>query len=113
MSVLIIDDDEFIYANLLKKRGIHITQKRDIRSLSEVEPFDIVICDVEGVGQMMNLSFGGALIAAMIKERYPEKKVIIHSASTHSNKYAEFFNAVDAVIPKGSLDLDDWITLLR
>lgn len=110
-DVLIIDDEDFPAIESLKRQNFNITQKSDIDLLKDVEPYDIILCDVRGVGKNFGSEYGGAYISREIKKNYPEKTVIIYSAQDSSMNYQQFYEYADSRVPKGAT-IDEWISIL-
>ena len=83
--VLFIDDDRnFNVVKILKDSGWKNTKTVvDIKTLDipVVKDADIVFVDINGVGKMLNLQYEGLDLALMLKQKYPEKKIIIYSAT--------------------------------
>ena len=65
-EILVIDDDEFVYLDLLRKSEYRIEHRSDIQSLKDVAEFDVILCDVRGVGKFLNSQFEGAYLLSLI-----------------------------------------------
>ena len=76
IAIIIIDDEEFPYLDTLKKHEYNISQKPDISDLRDVEAYQIILCDIRGVGKFLTSEFGGAYLIKQLKEKYPEKTII-------------------------------------
>lgn len=111
VQILVIDDDEFTYLNSLQNNDYCIKQRNDIASLGDVSEYDIILCDVRGVGKFLNSEFEGAYLAKQIKEKYPNKIVVSYTASNYDANFQKFLNRSDSIIPKGT-SLEDWDSLL-
>ncbi len=111
VKILIIDDNEFGPEVFLKKNGYQIQHKLDIDSIQDVEPYDIVLCDISGVGKKLGYTKEGAFIIREIHNSYPNKRVIAYTAYTFDTNYNEYFSFADFVAPK-DLSIDDWINVL-
>lgn len=110
-EILVIDDDEFVYLDLLRKSEYRIEHRSDIQSLKDVAEFDVILCDVRGVGKFLNSQFEGAYLVKQIKEKYPNKIVISYTANSYDPKFQEYLSYADATVPKGTA-LEDWDSLL-
>lgn len=111
VNILIIDDNEFLPEVHLKKHGYQIVHKYDIDVITDVEPYEIILCDISGVGKKLGYEKEGAIIIQEIHKSYPMKRIIAYTANTYDAEYNRFFSIADSVVPKG-LSLDDWINLL-
>ena len=84
------------------------------RWISDIKAIDIpdildshIICvDIKGVGQKLNKENEGLDIAASIKKRYPQKKVILYSSQASHNIFHEANVLIDRRIHKSSGDYE-------
>lgn len=118
VKIAIIDDEKFKAHGNLTTYGYEIREIPDIRNLDEIHEFDVVLCDLMGVGNNFDHSIGGASIIREIKENYPTKYVIAYtgaranSAEANAAKeYADDFLKKDAEITKWVERLDDAIDI--
>ncbi len=109
--MLVIDDNEFIHEKHLKNNGYQLQHKTDIDTIKDVEPYDIVLCDISGVGKKLGYDKEGAFIIKEIAENYPNKRIIAYTANTYNPEYNEFFSMADFVATK-DMGIDDWICAL-
>lgn len=110
-EILVIDDDEFVYLESLKKIEYHIEHRTDIQGLKDVAEYDIILCDIRGVGKLLRSPYEGAYLVKQIKEKYPNKIVISYTANDYDPKFQEYLAYADATIPKGTA-LEDWDAML-
>lgn len=110
-EIMVIDDDEFVYLDSLKRSEYCIEYRPDIQSLKDVAEYDIILCDIRGVGKFLNSPFEGAYLVKQIKEKYPNKIVISYTANNYDPKFQEYLAFADATIPKGTA-LEDWDSML-
>lgn len=110
-KILIIDDDDIVVLNSLRKQGYNIEHKKDIESLNEIAAYDIVFCDVKGVGKELSDKYEGAHLVRQIKKEFPEKMVISYSAIGYASEYEEYLSYADARVPKGS-SIEDWTSVI-
>lgn len=110
-SILVIDDNDFSPETYLKKNGYQIHHKTDIETIKDVEPYDIILCDISGVGKKLGYTKEGAFIIREIHSNYPSKRIIAYTAYTYNPEYNQFFSMADFVAPK-DFALDDWINVL-
>lgn len=110
-DVLVIDDDKFPLLNDLKKHEFNITYKEEISDIKDVEAYQIILCDINGVGKFLGSENDGAYLGYQIKNKYPDKIVISYTADTTSIRNQKYLDAVDKKIPKGT-SVEDWASLL-
>lgn len=107
IGILFIDDDNnFNVVKILKDSDWKKTKTIiDIKSLdvNQVKNSEIIFVDINGVGKILNLEYEGLDLALMLKQKYPEKKIIIYSANKNSNSFHEAWGIVDARLEKNAL----------
>ena len=107
--ILFIDDDtKFNTVKIFKDSGWKNTKTvKDIKSidLPIVQNANIVFVDINGVGKLLKLEYEGLDIAYMIKQKYPEKKVVIYSAKKDANSFHKAWDVIDARIEKNALPI--------
>lgn len=110
-SILVIDDNEFAPESSLKRNGYQIQHKIDLDTIKDVEPYDIILCDISGVGKKLGFKNEGAFIIREIHASYPNKRIIAYTSYTYNPNYNQFFSMADFVAPK-DLAIDSWIDVL-
>lgn len=111
VNMLVIDDNDFMPESYLKVNGYQIHHKKDIETIKDVEPYDIVLCDISGIGKRLGYSKEGAFIIREIHANYPNKRIIAYTSYTYDAEYNQFFSLADFVAPK-DFGIDDWIDAL-
>lgn len=111
VNMLIIDDNEFMPESYLTKNGYQVHRKPDIDTIKDVEPFDIVLCDISGVGKKLGYAKEGAFIIREIHENYPNKRIIAYTSYTYNTDYNQYLSLADFIAPK-DMSIDDWMNLL-
>ena len=108
VKIGVIDDQPFApQANLLSY-GYSISPVGDIKHLSEVAPFHMVLCDIMGVGKHFDPSLQGASIIAEVKKTYPEKVVVAYTGAAMNERAARIANARADRIIKKDISLEEW-----
>jgi len=104
--ILFVDDDaRFKVAKILTQSGwVHTKLIKDCKTLDEHDIVDaqLLFIDVQGVGVAMGFNDEGLGLALAIKEKYPEKKVIIYSAETKGDRFHEALRKADSFLPKNA-----------
>ncbi|MEO1967493.1 MAG: hypothetical protein ABGW87_02105 [Sphingomonadaceae bacterium] len=107
-AIAVIDDRPFPYEQNLKANGYLIETLGDIKSIDEVSRFNIVLCDLQGVGKLLNQTGQGAFIIDEVKRKNPEKFVVAYTGGSpddaitiKAQEHADFFLKKDQ-------DIDDW-----
>lgn len=112
VKVAVIDDEAFAPQTNLQSYGYKITPIGDVKNLSEVAGFHMVLCDIMGVGKHFDMALQGASLILEIKKNFPEKVVIAYTGAVLNDRAARVASQrADAIIKKG-LDIEDWIAKL-
>lgn len=91
-GILIIDDNDFLPEEYLKSNGFQIQHKKDIDTIKDVEPYEIIMCDISGVGKKLGYAKEGAFIIREIHANYPDKRIIAYTSYTFDADYNQFFH---------------------
>lgn len=98
-KLLFIDDDtRFNVVKILRNAGWTNTEiVKDTSSLeeSQLRFADIVFVDIQGVGKKMNFKDEGLGLSMAIRERYPEKYLVIYSAERAGDRFEEAIRKAD------------------
>ncbi len=110
VKILFIDDDTtFKIIDILKKSGWKNTSivkdVEDVDSL-EVKNTHIFFIDIKGVALWLSKKHQGLALASKIKDKYPEKVVIIYSSDTRGDRSHEALQKVDWFLPKDAEPAD-------
>lgn len=117
IKIAVIDDTPFTPQVNLQNYGYKFDLIGDIKKFNEVQEYQLILCDIKGVGAYLGGSNEGATIIAELKSRFPEKIVIAYSASTIADaavraakERADTFIAKDVDIEEWITELDKWST---
>jgi PleD family two-component response regulator len=104
--ILFIDDNhtDFNMVSILKKAGWPNTKAvKDLTDLDELKAREasIIFVDINGVGTQM-FEDQGLGLAAALKDRYPEKTIILYSADPTGNRFDKKLKKVDDTLPKNA-----------
>lgn len=106
-KVLFIDDDKnFNVVKILKESGWRHTKNiPDVKNIDIpiVKDSQILFVDINGVGKLLNLPYEGLDLSLMIKQRYPEKRVVIYSANRTTNAFHQAWDICDFRLEKNAL----------
>lgn len=108
VPILIIDDDKFEYKSILQNHNFSITHVEDIDAIDFVHNYEIILCDINGVGKKFGSKFDGAYIISEIRKKYPFKYIIAYTGHTHDPSYTKHFKKADNVINK-DIASDEWV----
>lgn len=108
IPILIIDDNDFEYLDFLKNHRFDLTYFPDIQSIESAKEYEIILCDINGVGKKFESKYEGAHIISEIHKKYPFKTIIAYTGYTHDPTYNKFFRLADFVFKK-DMDGDEWL----
>ena len=111
MEIAVIDDEKFKDAQALTKNGFRITELGDISDIKSVSEYSIVVCDIRGVGKSFQTKHGAGFVISEIKQRYPDKYIIVYSGSAVDPTYKRYLDKCDDSIRK-SADVAEWTNTL-
>ena len=112
VGICVIDDQPFAPQANLGNYGYRIQPLGDIKTVSEIEPYDLVLCDIMGVGQHFDTKLQGASIIAEMKRCHPEKFIVAYTGAA-LNQVAAREAAIGADdILKKDVDIEEWISVL-
>jgi len=97
VKILFIDDRVFGNVQIIKNAGwVNTTQIKDADSLdqTEIRNAHILFVDIQGVGKRLKFSEEGLGLIMALKERYPNKKVIVYSGEDQG-KIEAFHPGID------------------
>src|SRR5579862_5567490 len=104
--ILFIDDQTgFAVVKILKQAGwVNTRAVRDITSLdaSDVVDTHIFFVDIQGVGKALNFRDEGLGLATALKQKYPDKKVVIYSAEDSGDRFHAAFRIADDQLRKNA-----------
>lgn len=110
-KILAIDDEEFTYLENLERHQFNITHVKDITAIAGVEPFQIILCDLVGVGKKLNPVLQGAHLIGEIKKNYPEKVAIAYTGGPNTDLMVSSLKVADSYIKKDA-SIDEWCNIL-
>ncbi len=104
-KILFIDDEQFKVVDILKKAGwINVKKIKDISSLDdlEVRSSHIFFVDIQGVGKALRFQDEGLGLAKALKEKYPDKKVVIYSSENNGDRFHKALRCADEHLAKNA-----------
>lgn len=104
--ILFIDDDtEFKVVDILQTAGwIHTKIAKDIATLDDerILKAGILFVDINGVGKKLGFKDEGLGVALALKNRFPNKRVIIYSAESKAHAFHEAWKKADETLSKNA-----------
>lgn len=101
IKICVIDDEGFDI-NMLYDLGYkNIRKKIQFEGMDEYKDYDIILCDVEGIGINVDAEKQGLAVAEQIKNVYPEKIVVLYSGK-NIETFGELPRVLDGYLRKQS-----------
>lgn len=102
--ILFVDDDTtFQVVRIIRKAGwCNVKAIKDIDSLDapSIKETDLFFIDIQGVGRALKFKDEGLGLALALKDKYPNKKVVIYSAEPRGDRFHQAFRVADDFLPK-------------
>jgi hypothetical protein len=112
ISIGVIDDSPFEPQRNLENVGYRVAFIGDATSVDVAAPHQIVLCDLQGVGQALDPRKQGAFLIREIKRNYPEKYVVAYTGGAASQTISrEAFQVSDAWLKKDA-EIEIWVDKL-
>ena len=96
-KILFIDDKSFPVVDILKESSwVNTKRIKDAESLDQMEIREahILFVDIQGIGKKLKFKDEGLGLVIALKEKYPNKKVIVYSAEDQGQVQA-FHKGID------------------
>lgn len=99
VKICVVDDEGFDIDKVYSLGYIQVDRKLKFESIGDYEKYNIILCDIEGVGNEFDSVRQGLAVAEQIKSVYPEKIVLIYSGK-NVESYGELPTNIDGVLSK-------------
>ena len=103
--ILFIDDQDFSVPQILVTAGWKRAKRiADVDSLASPDVADahIVFVDITGVGVKLRFSAQGLGLVSALKERYPQRRVVVYSAQRVGDRFHRGLSDADARLSKNA-----------
>lgn len=113
VEIAVLDDDPFSPKEALTNHGFKIVEVGpDIKALSQVSSYPIIVCDVTGVGRAFGSDGEGAHVVAEIRKEYPDKFIIGYTGQTHNINVTKALAHADKRMAKDE-SIEVWVQNLE
>lgn len=85
IRICVIDDEGFEIDNLYSLGYRDIVKHFEFSDINDYENYDVILCDVDGVGRRIDSQRQGIAISEHIKMQFPNKLVYLYSGKTIAN----------------------------
>lgn len=99
--ILVVDDQDFPYAELFRDAGYLVDVWRDVENVADLEgtSFDLILLDVQGIGTQHSKEQGLGVLKH-IKQTNPAQLTIAYSNADYDLSFQPFFGLADHTLPK-------------
>jgi len=111
-KIVIIDDNRPPILEELRSNGFDISYENDIDDIRKIQPYFIILCDINGVGLSLNKQQQGAHIISECKKSYPEKIIIAYTGGSRRSNITQLAIDQSDYFMKKDVDLSGWISQL-
>lgn len=111
VKMVLIDDEEFPYYDLLRQHKFNIDTLNDVTSLTTLEAYDVILCDLNGVGKKFSEMYQGAYLVKEIYKRYPFKIIVSYTGISFDARYNEYLKYADFSVKK-DVESEVWVEKL-
>lgn len=111
VKMVLIDDEDFPYLDLLKQHKFNIDTLNDVTSLTTLEAYDVILCDLNGVGKQFSKIYQGAYLVKEIYKRYPFKIIISYTGISFDARYNDYLKYADFSVKK-DVESEVWVEKL-
>ena len=109
VKICIIDNDGVNLTQLKQQSYEQVTWETDYTKLDDFKDFDVILCDIKGIGLNFKKKKEGLSVAEELKKAYPYKVVLIYSGQNPNDFDPSFDranNPFDGFVVKGESTLD-------
>ena len=98
IDMVVLDDEGFdiLSLNCLNFKKIRVMDK--FNDVSDFLQYNVILCDIKGIGKSLDSSLEGIAVARQIKINYPEKIVLQYSGQSVLDYDPEFYDNMINII---------------
>lgn len=103
--ILFVDDRKFGVVEILAKSGwINTKIIKDVVSLDDADIKDahVLFVDIQGVGKALQFKDEGLGLISALKDKYPNKKVVVYSSESAGDRFHQGLSKADARLSKNA-----------
>jgi hypothetical protein len=108
VEIAVIDDEHFQPLVNLNNHGFKLIHLPDIAGISLIADYQVVLCDLQGVGRFLNPTDQGAHVIREIKTQFPEKYVLAYTGGAANSGITRLGNQFADSYIKKDADIATW-----
>lgn len=106
-EIAVIDDERFEPSENLRNRKFSIIELKDPNDIHAVKPYNIILCDIKGVGKCLGSELEGSQLIKNFRKFYPFKYIIAYTGQELDVRHNENLRFADRIVKK-DIDIDKW-----
>lgn len=111
IRVAIIDNEDIPVLPTLQRHKFNIDTFPDVTNIESLASYDIILCDIQGVGLALNETYQGAYLLKEIYERFPSKVLISYTAYSTDITFNKYLQYAEASLKKDA-GSEEWVEKL-
>ena len=111
-KISVIDDQPFEAGVNLRSYGYNITEIGDIKNISEIEQYPIVLCDLMAVGLHFDKKNQGAAVIQEIHRNFPATLIAAYSGSSLASEPVQKAKSLADEFIEKDADIETWVEKL-
>ena len=102
IKLAVIDDEGFIKDELSRLNFDNIRIFEKFTDLKDFANYNVILCDIKGIGQNIDSNLDGIAVARDLKKNYPEKIVLQYSGQSVNDYDPKFYQnmVIDGFVEK-------------
>lgn len=100
IRVCILDNDGFECTGLELAGYKNIVVKTEYVEINDFSSYDLIACDIVGIGENVSLERQGIAVAEILKKKYPDKTVLIYSSNNPIEYDEKYYLIADGFFRK-------------
>lgn len=110
IKILVIDDEDFAQKEALQMAKFNVTQIKNVEDLRCAADYQIIICDIKGVGAKFGSKNEGAFVINEIKKLYPYRQYAVYSGSAFTQEMSALLKDIETI--KKDAGIEEWISYM-
>lgn len=111
VKIAIIDDESFPLKETLLQHKFNIDVFHDVTSIDQFAGYEIILCDIQGVGKQFSQKYQGAYIVNEIYKRFPFKVLMSYTSKSTDITFNKYLHYAEFSIKKDA-DSEEWVEKL-
>lgn len=100
IKVCFLDDEGYDIERFRKTGYSQVERITSYQSPNQFVAYDVIICDIDGVGVDIDKKRQGLAVVQLLKEQFPEKLVLVFSSKNPLEYDEDFYSTCDGFFPK-------------